>query len=67
MKLKVLMIGNSFSICVGKNLPQIVRAGKKHQLELTSTYIIHMHKHLFSAERIKHRYIIHRDSLVVQW
>lgn len=39
MKLKVLMIGNSFSICVGKNLPQIVRAGNKHQLVLTSAFI----------------------------
>ena len=39
MKLRVLTIGNSFSICLGKNLPQIVRAGGKHQLELTSAYI----------------------------
>lgn len=38
-ELKVLMIGNSFSICVGKYLPQIVNAEKKHQLELTSAYI----------------------------
>ena len=38
-ELNVLMIGNSFSICVGKNLPQIVNAGKKHQLTLTSAYI----------------------------
>ena len=38
-EMKVLMIGNSFSICVGKNLPQIVKAGKKHQLVLTSAYI----------------------------
>ena len=56
MKLKVLMIGNSFSICVGKNLPQIVRAGKKHQLELTSTYIggcpLQLHaEHLLAAEK----------------
>ena len=39
MKLRVLTVGNSFSICLGKNLPQIVRAGRKHQLELTSAYI----------------------------
>ena len=39
MKLRVLMIGNSFSICVGNNLPQIVRLSKKHHLELTSAYI----------------------------
>ena len=38
-ELKVLMIGNSFSICVGRNLPQIVKASKEHQLELTSCYI----------------------------
>ena len=37
--MNILMIGNSFSICVGKNLPQIVNAGKKHQLTLTSAYI----------------------------
>ena len=39
MKLRVLMIGNSFSVCVGKNLPQIVRSAKKHQLKLTSAFI----------------------------
>jgi len=38
-ELKILMIGNSFSICVGRNLPQIVNASKEHQLELTSCYI----------------------------
>ena len=37
--LKVLMIGNSFSICVGRNLPQLVAHEKKHNLELTSAYI----------------------------
>ena len=37
--LKVLMVGNSFSICVGKNLPQIVKSVPGHSLELTSTYI----------------------------
>ncbi len=37
--LKVLMIGNSFSICVGKNLPQIVASVPGHTLELTSCYI----------------------------
>ena len=39
MELNVLMIGNSFSICVGKNLPQIVRHSGKHRLRLTSAYI----------------------------
>ena len=39
MNLKVLTIGNSFSICLEKNLPQIVKAGKKHHLHLTSAYI----------------------------
>ena len=38
-ELKVLMIGNSFSICVGIYLPQIVNTEKKHRLELTSAYI----------------------------
>ena len=56
MKLKVLMIGNSFSICVGKNLPQIVRTGKKHHLSLTSAYIggcsLQTHaEHLQAAEK----------------
>lgn len=56
MKSSVLMIGNSFSICVGKNLPQIVRAGKKHQLTLTSAYIggcpLQTHaEHLQTAEK----------------
>ena len=56
MKLNVLMIGNSFSICVGKNLPQIVRSGKKHQLTLTSAYIggcsLQTHaEHLQTAEK----------------
>ena len=37
--MNILMIGNSFSICVGKNLPQIVNASKKHQLTLTSAFI----------------------------
>lgn len=37
--LKVLMIGNSFSICVGKNLPHMVAHEKKHNLELTSAFI----------------------------
>ena len=38
-ELKVLMIGNSFSICVGVDLHQIVRTNSKHQLELTSAFI----------------------------
>ena len=38
-ELKVLMIGNSFSICVGNKLPQIVHSFPGHSLELTSAYI----------------------------
>ena len=38
-ELKVLMIGNSFSVCVGPDLHQIVRTCSKHRLELTSAYI----------------------------
>ena len=38
-ELKVLMIGNSFSVCVGRNLPQIVHSFPEHSLELTSAYI----------------------------
>lgn len=38
-ELKVLMIGNSFSICVGRNLPQIVNSVPGNKLELTSAYI----------------------------
>ncbi|MBO4632876.1 MAG: DUF4886 domain-containing protein [Lentisphaeria bacterium] len=39
-EIKVLMIGNSFSVCVGRYLPQIVRtAPGGHKLELTSAYI----------------------------
>ncbi|MBE6404619.1 MAG: DUF4886 domain-containing protein [Lentisphaerae bacterium] len=38
-ELKVLMIGNSFSICVGRNLPHLVAHEKKHSIELTSAYI----------------------------
>lgn len=37
--LKVLMIGNSFSICVGRNLPQLVAHEKKHTIDITSAYI----------------------------
>ena len=37
--LKVLMIGNSFSVCVGSDLHQIVRNCSKHRLELTSAFI----------------------------
>jgi len=54
--MKVLMIGNSFSICVGKNLPAIVRAEGKHRLRLTSAYIggcsLQTHaEHLAAAEK----------------
>ncbi len=38
-KLNVLMIGNSFSICVCKNLPQIVENFPGCSLRLTSLYI----------------------------
>jgi len=37
--LKVLMVGNSFSVCVGVYLPSIVNSSPKHSLELTSAYI----------------------------
>ena len=37
--LKILMIGNSFSICVGRNLPQLVAHENKHSIELTNAYI----------------------------
>ncbi|MBE6390634.1 MAG: DUF4886 domain-containing protein [Lentisphaerae bacterium] len=37
--LNVLMIGNSFSICVGKFLPQMVRCFPGNKLKLTSCYI----------------------------
>ena len=37
--LKVLMIGNSFSVCVGVSLPSIVNSVPGHSLELTSAYI----------------------------
>ena len=37
--LSILMIGNSFSICVGRNLPQIVHSVPGHHLKLTSAYI----------------------------
>lgn len=55
-ELKVLMIGNSFSICVGKYLPQVVNSGKKHHLILTSAYIggcsLEKHcKNLLKAEK----------------
>ena len=36
---KILMIGNSFSICVGKNLPQMVASVPGNLLKLTSLYI----------------------------
>lgn len=37
--LSVLMIGNSFSICVGNHLPGIVRSAPGCELRLTSAYI----------------------------
>ena len=37
--LRVLMIGNSFSICVGSNLPQMVKSVPGCKLTLTSAYI----------------------------
>ncbi len=38
-ELNVLMIGNSFSVCVGTFLPKIVKSEAKHKLKLTSAYI----------------------------
>lgn len=37
--LRVLMIGNSFSVCVGNQMPQIVQSIPGYELELTSAYI----------------------------
>lgn len=37
--LRVLMIGNSFSVCVGNQLPGIVRSAPDCELRLTSAYI----------------------------
>lgn len=37
--LDILMIGNSFSICVGKFLPQMVRCFPGNRIKLTSCYI----------------------------
>ncbi len=37
--LKILMVGNSFSICVGRNLPQLAAHENKHSIEITSAYI----------------------------
>ncbi len=37
--LNVLMIGNSFAVCVGRYLPAIVNAAPEHTLKLTSAYI----------------------------
>lgn len=37
--LRILMIGNSFSVCVGKDLPQIVQSVPGCQVVLTSAYI----------------------------
>ena len=54
--LKILMIGNSFSISVGYFLPSIVKNDGKHTLDLTSAYIggctldIH-YQHLTDAEK----------------
>ena len=54
--MKVFMIGNSFSVCVGKYLPVIVRTEGKHRLHLTSAYIggcsLQTHaEHLAAAEK----------------
>lgn len=38
-ELKVLMIGNSFSICVGQYLPQVVKSVSGCKLHLVSAYI----------------------------
>lgn len=55
-ELKVLAIGNSFSICVGKFLPQVVASTGIHSLELTNCYIggctfVRHHKQLLEAEK----------------
>ncbi len=54
--LKVLMIGNSFSICVQRNLPKIVHAAAPgHSLRLASAYIggCSMEKHLEHIEALE--------------
>ena len=66
--MKVLMIGNSFSICVGKNLPQIVKMSKKHHLVLTSAYIggcsLETHAaHLKQSEKDS----AHKPYLITVW
>lgn len=33
------MIGNSFSICVGRNLPKLIAHEKKHNIDITNAYI----------------------------
>lgn len=38
-KLRILMIGNSFSVCVGPNLHQIVKKAPKCKIQLVSAYI----------------------------
>lgn len=38
-ELNVLMIGNSFSVCVGQYLPQIVANAPDNELILTSAFI----------------------------
>ncbi len=56
-KLKVLMIGNSFSICVGKNLPQITAASPRNlELTLGSAYIggCSLETHWKNLEAIEH-------------
>ena len=55
-ELKVMMIGNSFSVCAGKYLPQVVNADKENKLILTSVYIggcplDKHHKLLLDAEK----------------
>ena len=54
--MKVFMIGNSFSVCVGKYLPALVRAEGRHELLLTGAYIggcsLRTHaEHLAAAEK----------------
>ena len=54
--LKVLMIGNSFSICVGEYLPQITDSAPGCKVDLTSAYIggcsLQTHaQHLEAAEK----------------
>ena len=55
--LKVLMIGNSFSICVGIYLPSVVKSVPGNRLELTSAYIggCTLEKHCKNLEKAENK------------